>query len=165
MFGFLIGTLSLIGLMKLWRHGRHGNPRRWMFRRLFQRLDTTPGQEKVILEVADDVEKQVWAARDAFASTRGQFARAMRGEHFEGAAVDEAFARDQAALDEVKKALRAGMAKIHEALRPEQRAAVAELLEMRGGGCGGYGMHRMHGCGPRARWARGPMSQSNAVNL
>ena len=51
MFGFLIGTLSLIGLIKVIRNGRGwgghgfrgGGAKRWMLRRLFQRLDTTPG--------------------------------------------------------------------------------------------------------------------------
>jgi Spy/CpxP family protein refolding chaperone len=143
MFGFIIGTLSLVGLLKVWRGrgwygGRRlgGGPRRWMQRRLFERLDTTPGQEKVFDAVLDDVEQKAWAARDQFRGARGAYARAVRGEHFDGAAVSEAFDAQQAAVEELKKSVREAMAKVHEALRPEQRAELAQLIEF----------------GPHGRW-------------
>lgn len=134
MFGFIIGTLSLIGLIKVARAGRsgrgfRGGPRRWMMRRLFERLDTTPGQEKVIAEVLDDVERKAWTVREQFFTARGAYARAVRGEHFDGASVGEAFDAQQAAVEEVKKAAREGMAKVHEALNPEQRKMLGDLIE------------------------------------
>lgn len=150
MFGFIIGTLSLIGLIKVarWgRHGRYGGPRRWMLRRLFQHLDTTPGQEKVIAEAVDEVQRKAWAARESFFSSRGAFAKAVAGEHFDGAAVDATFETQQAAVEEVKKALREGLAKVHEALNPEQRKRLAELIELGPGRCGGHFAHP-HGHGP-----------------
>lgn len=158
MFGFLIGTLSLIGLIKVWKggwHGGHGRgfggPRRWMTRRLFEYLDTTPGQEKVLAQVMDEVEKKAWAARDQLHGGRSAFARAVQGEHFDGAAVGDAFDSQQAALEELKKTLREGMAKVHEALGPEQRRRLAELIEhgpraMHGGHGHACGHHR-HGSG------------------
>jgi hypothetical protein len=151
MFGFVIGALSLVGLMKLHRfshyghghHGRHGGPRRWMLRRLFQHLDTTPGQEKVVLNAVEEVEKAAFAARNTLFASRPELANSLRGEHFDGAAVDAAFEKQQAAIDEVKKALRAGLAAVHEALNPDQRKQLADLLEMgpRGlrGHCGFHG--------------------------
>ncbi|MEW5738411.1 MAG: periplasmic heavy metal sensor [Myxococcota bacterium] len=145
MFGFVIGTLSLIGLIKVWRWGRYGRhgyggPRRWMLRRLFQHLDTTPGQEKVIASALEDAERKLWAAREELFKSRGAFAKAVSGEHFDGAAVDAAFDTQQAAVDELKKSVREGLGAIHEALNPQQRARLGELLE--------YGPGRMHGgCG------------------
>ncbi len=148
MFGFLVGTLSLIGLIKVVRHGggwgRHGSrngPRRWMLRRLFERLDTTPGQEKVILEAVDRVEQNGRTAKDAFFKGKVDLGRAMRGEHFDTAAVNDAFEKQQAAADAFKKTVLEQMQKIHEALTPEQRLAAAELIEhgpraLHGGGCG-----------------------------
>ncbi len=154
MFGFLIGTLSLIGLIKVVRGGRghHGSPRRWMMRRLFERLDTTPGQEKVILEAFDQVEHNGRAARDAFFSGRADIGRAMRSEHFDTAAVNETFEKQQAAVDAFKKTVLENMQKIHEALTPEQRQAAGDLLEhgpraLHGGGDCGRGRH-----GGRGRW-------------
>jgi Spy/CpxP family protein refolding chaperone len=172
MFGFLIGTLSLIGLIKVVRHGGgwnghgRGGPRRWMLRRLFERLDTTPGQEKVILEAVDQVEQNGRAAKDAFFGGRVDIGRAMRGEHFDTAAVNESFEKQQAAVDAFKKTVLENMQKIHEALTPEQRQAAGDLIEngpraLHGGGCG-HG----HGRGG-GRWGGGygRGSQASAVNL
>ncbi len=144
MFGFIIGTLSLIGLIKVARGGRHGRfgggPRRWMLRRLFERLDTTPGQEKVIIEAVDEVQRKAWAAREQFFTARSSYARSVRGEHFDGAAVGEAFDAQQGTVEEVKKAVREGLSKVHEALNPEQRKLLGDLLE--------FGPRALHGhCG------------------
>ena len=174
MFGFLIGTLSLIGLVKVVRHGRGwghggfggrgGGPRQWMRRRLFQRLDTTPGQEKVILEAAETLETNGRAVREAFFNGRADFAKAMTGEHFDTASVNEAFEKQQGAVDELKKAVLENLQKIHEALTPEQRKVAGELLQygpraMHGGGCGGG----------RGRWGGGhgryASHGGDAVNL
>jgi Spy/CpxP family protein refolding chaperone len=171
MFGFLIGTISLIALVKVVRSGRGwgrhgGGPRRWMLRRLFQRLDTTPGQEKVILEAVDALEQNGREAKDAFLRSRSDFARAMTGEHFETATVNEAFEKQQAGLDAMKKAALEAMQKIHEALNPEQRKQAAQLIEfgprgLHGGGCGGPG----GGCHGEGRYGRYTSSQPGAVNL
>ncbi len=161
MFGFLIGTLSLIGFVKVARWGRHGHrggPRKWMMRRLFQHLDTTPGQEKVIASATENTERVMWQAREQFFRARSSYAKALRGETFDSAAVNEAFDAQQASVDEVKKAVREGMQQIHEALSPEQRNRLADLVEfgpsrMHGGRCGhgghlGHHHHNHHGHRP-----------------
>ncbi len=142
MFGFIVGTLSLIGFVKVLRWGRYGGrhgggPRRWMMRRLFQHLDTTPGQEKVIAEAVDTAQRTMWQARDQMFRSRSSFAAAMRGEQFDSTAVNAAFETQQASIDELKKAMREGMQSIHEALTPDQRARLADLVE--------FGPSRMHG--------------------
>ncbi len=172
MFGFIIGTLSLIGLIKVARWGRYGygrggygGPRRWMMRRLFQHLDTTPGQEKVIASAAENAERVMWQAREQFFRARSSYAKAVRGETFDSAAVNEAFEAQQAAVDEVKKTVREGMQSIHEALTPEQRNRLGDLIEfgpqhMHGGGCGRgrFGHHGHHGYRPAG-------GEPNSVNL
>lgn len=160
MFGFIIGTLSLVGLVKVLRHGRGwhggygygagGGRGRWMLRRLFQRLDTTPGQEKVITEAFEEMQEKARAIREEFLKTRSTFSRAVRGEAFDTESVREAFDKQQGVVDELKKSLLASLQKIHEALTPEQRAVAGDLLEFgpryaMGGGCG-----RGHG-----HWGRG----------
>lgn len=157
MFGFIVGTLSLIGLIKVarWgRYGRHGGRgsgrggwNRWMLRRLFERLDTTPGQEKVIAEAADEAQRVMWQAREELFRARSEYAKAMRGEAFDNEAVNAAFEKQQASVDEVKKTLKEKMQAIHEALNPEQRAALADLIEfgpgrLHGGHCAGRFSHR-----------------------
>lgn len=157
MFGFIVGTLSLIGFIKVWRwgrsgrHGSGGGPRRWMLRRLFEHLDTTPGQEKVVAGAVEQAERVMWQARAQVFRARTAYAKAMRGETFDTAAVNEAFDAQQASVDEVKKAVREGLQAVHEALSPEQRAKLADLVEFGPGrphGCGGHGHFAQHGCRP-----------------
>lgn len=166
MFGFIVGTLSLIGLVKVARWGRYGRRGfrgggwgRWMMRRLFERLDTTPGQEKVVLEAADEAQRVMWKAREEMFRARSEYARAMRGEHFDNEAVNAAFEKQQGAVDEVKKTLKERMQAIHEALTPEQRTVLADLIE--------FGPGRMHGRhwghfahGPMRRGPMGPSTVS-----
>lgn len=167
MFGFIFGTVCLVALVKVVKHGRHwghgggwgrgDGPKRWMLRRLFQRLDTTPGQEKVISEAYDELQEKLRAVREELQRARGTFARATRAEAFDTESVREQFEKQQGALEELKKAALASMQKIHEALTPEQRAVAGELIEFGprhfgGGGChhrfGGH-HHHHHGYGGR----------------
>jgi len=164
MLGFIFGTVCLIALVKVVRGGRRwgyggwsnggDGPRRWMLRRLFQRLDTTPGQEKVITEAFDEVYEKARTLREELFRARSTFAKSVRGEAFDTESVRDQFDKQQTAMDELKKTVLAGMQKIHEALTPEQRAVAGDLIEFGprhgfGGGCG----HRRfghHGYGHQA---------------
>lgn len=166
MFGFIVGTLSLIGLIKVARWGRHGHGGRggwgrYMMRRLFQRLDTTPGQEKVILEAADQAQRVMWDARQELFRARSEYAKAMRSEAFDNEAVNAAFEKQQATVDAVKKTLKEKMQAIHEALNPHQRAVLADLIE--------FGPGRMHGGHWGGRFshhqAQGPMGGPSTVSV
>jgi Spy/CpxP family protein refolding chaperone len=119
----------------------------------------------VIEEVADELERKGRAMKEELSKLRADIARSMRGENFDTAQAREAMDRQQTLIDELRAAAIAGMQKIHEALDPEQRKRVGDLLEFGpsrfgyGGGCGGhFGGGRGHGHG---RYA----SNSGAVNL
>ena len=161
MFGFIVGTLSLIGLVKVARWGRYGGGGwgrrgmhgggwgRWMMRRLFERLDTTPGQEKVVLQAADEAQRVMWQAREEMFRARSEYAKAMRGESFDNEAINSAFEKQQATVDELKKTLKERLQAIHEALNPQQRAVLADLIE--------FGPGRMHH-GGHGHWGGGHFS-------
>jgi hypothetical protein len=170
MFGFLVGTACLVGLIKVarcgyghggdgggcgygggrWGRGGYGGHSRWgggrwWLRHLFQRLETTPGQEKVILTAAEEVQKawaKVWEEKE---KSRQDLGRSLKGEHFDQAAVREMFRRHDAVLDEVRKTITDQLSKVHEALDERQRREVGDLLEHgfwgggRGGGWGRWG--------------------------
>lgn len=154
MFGFFVGTASLIGLIYVlkrsrWhghgRQGRYGGGRRraWMFRWLFQRLDTTPGQEKVFESAAEDLEGRARQMMSEVEQLRRDAAKGLRGEAFDAAAIRESFARQRAHLDTLEESVVGHLGKAHEALRPEQRQELADLLERgprsaRGGHCAGH---------------------------
>jgi len=147
MFGFIFGTLCLIGLVRIAtrrRYGRYGyghygyghfhgggpcggsgrfggfGPRAAL-NSVLARLDTAPGQEKVITQaVADFVENARQSGRDV-RDTRRTIADVLRSEHVDEARLHEVFARHDAALDRVRHAAnddeyRAGVAAFQRAM-------------------------------------------------
>jgi Spy/CpxP family protein refolding chaperone len=149
MFGFIVGTACLIGLIKVVRHGggwghrgRHGF-RGHLMRRLFERLDTSPGQEKVIAGAVEKIEGVVHDLRDEARNTRSEVARAIRGEVLDRDALEAVFTRHEEALKKLREAATEGLRSVHEALSPEQRRELSELIS--NGGlhrCGGSHWHR-----------------------
>jgi hypothetical protein len=153
MFGFIFGTACLAGLIYTLRRGRYyrgqgGRHGRWSWRGrmrwLFERLDTSPGQEKVIVQAADELTEAFEKMRDEFSPARAAIARSLRGEAFDAASLREMDAKHDALLENLRKTLRTSLSRIHEALDPKQRRELADMLEhgwgygWRGhGGCGG----------------------------
>ena len=157
MLGFLVGAACLLGLVRMMRgggwayaHGYGPGPwgrRRWggwrheggwersghaggrgPLRWLFERMDTSPGQEKVIAEAADALRGTMSGWHDVAERMRSDVARSIRGETFDPAALEEAFARAEARLSTVRETLRGQAARVHEALDSRQRAELADLL-------------------------------------
>ncbi|MEO7112994.1 MAG: periplasmic heavy metal sensor [Polyangiaceae bacterium] len=182
MFGFLFGTLCLIGLIKVARHGRgyggcggygygrghgggcgHRGHRGWhgydqdhfggdddhgggfgggwgerarrygggrfFLRAMFQRLDTTPGQEKVIAQAFEDLREKGRAAKDGMKAARVEVAKAMRSTSFDEVSVGTATAQVEAVMDSMRKAGIDAFAKVHEALDERQRGMFADFIE------------------------------------
>jgi Spy/CpxP family protein refolding chaperone len=159
MFGFLIGTACLIGLIKVARHGggcgsgygyggsgrcggsegheghrggfgrRGGFGPRMFLRGAFERLDTTPGQEKVIVQALDELQEIFGKARGDFKGTRQDFANVIRGEMLDEASVADIFMKHDTTISETRRAAVESLRKIHDALTEKQRAQVADFLE------------------------------------
>ncbi len=143
MWGFLVGAACLVGLARTMRGGgwayahgpggwgrghRWGGGGRGPLRWLFERMDTSPGQEKVIAEAADALRGTMSGWRDDAERMRSDVGRSIRGETFDAAALEEAFARAEARLATMRETLRGQAARVHEALDPRQRAELADLL-------------------------------------
>lgn len=154
MFGFVVGTLCLIALIKVVKHHHHGHHgwgggrtarRRWHLRWAFRRLATTPAQEKVILEAADHLDAQREKLFDELRAAKSDLAEALKGASFDEARFRAAFERQQTVLTQLQDAVLESAKKVHEVLQPDQRKTIADALEygpraMHGGGCccGGY---------------------------
>jgi hypothetical protein len=135
-------------------HGPSHGPDRWSRRRgrgfrnfflrgLFERLDTTPGQEKVIAAAVEELREVMRKHRGEIGKTRGDIARAMRGAAFDEAMLGELFARHDAAIEAMRKAVVGALARIHDALDEQQRARLADFLERNPdffGGTEGHGV-------------------------
>lgn len=151
MFGILIGTACLFGLVKVLRHGRfghHGFGRhrfgfgrggfgpRMMLRGLFERLDTTPGQEKVIAGAIADLRAQAADAKSGLVGARRDVAEALRQESFDETLLGGALSRMDDAVDTMRKSALDAFGKVHSALDERQRRILADLIET-----GPRGMH------------------------
>jgi hypothetical protein len=149
MFGFFAGALALVLLMKLsfggyhyrrgWRHGGwhghhrwHGGPggwRRMALYSLFERLDATPGQEKVIASTLDELREKMKKIRETWSEQRHQAASVLRSDVVTPEQAEGVFAPFSSHFDELRAAAAESMRKIHEALDERQRAVLADLVE------------------------------------
>jgi hypothetical protein len=117
-----------------WGDGGYGYGGGWggpgvFLRMLFRRLETTPGQEKVIVAAYEEMREAVREARAEVKNTRAEIAKAMRGPAVDEVLFGEMFARHDAALDTLRKAAIGAVAKVHDALDERQRARFADIIE------------------------------------
>jgi Spy/CpxP family protein refolding chaperone len=143
MFGFLFGTACLLGLTATvarsrheGRHCRGGRAHgfrarrgRFVMNRLMDRLDTTPGQEKVIREAFEGLMDQLHDARGEFRGTRSEIAQAIRGESLDRGGIEAVFERHDVVIDRVRQNALEAFAKVHETLDERQRKILAEMIE------------------------------------
>jgi Spy/CpxP family protein refolding chaperone len=142
MFGFVVGTLCLVGFVKVWRyrgwHGygpglrgrRFGRRRHWFLYRAFQELETSPGQEKVIREAVSDLRESVEELRPQFETTRRDLANALRGDEFDSVSVEAALDLTSTQWSRLRTQIATTLGEIHEALDPDQRRRLARLVEL-----------------------------------
>lgn len=118
------------------RRGRFGVGRSFWLRRVFTRLDTTPGQEREIRGALEDLQKTARGAKESLKGSREGLARAIRGDVFDDLAIGEAREKADAVAFQVKEAFEAALRRVHAVLDANQRERLAELLEKgrRGGG-------------------------------
>lgn len=112
---------------------------RFMLRPLFERLATTPGQERVILDAADAMRARVAASKEALRATAGDAAKAFRGERFDEGVMGESFAKQDEALEATQKAVFEALQKVHDALDERQRRDFADHVERFTGAFGRWG--------------------------
>jgi uncharacterized membrane protein len=97
-------------------------------RRLFEELDTSPGQEKEIKSALDEFFGGARAVRDDFRNSRSEVAEAMRGSYFDENRMGEWFARQDDGLDKLRRAVVGALARIHAVLDETQRQRLADLI-------------------------------------
>jgi hypothetical protein len=141
MFGILFGTVCLIGLIAVVARGRHhryhrhgygyyrGFGPRNALNAVLARLDTAPGQEKVILGAVDDFVERARASGREIRGTRKELADALRGEELDQARLDQVFGRHDAAIADVRAAGVDAVRKVHGALDERQRKILSDLVD------------------------------------
>ena len=144
MLGIITGTLCLLGLIAVVRHGRwhrrhHGcgphsygygvSGPRWFLRSLFLRLGTSAAQEKVIVDATRELHSQKDKLWTEWQQSKADLAEALRAEPLDQARVQAAFARHDGLMGELRKGVVEALGKIHGVLDPEQRKALASAIE------------------------------------
>ncbi len=121
------------------------SPARWALRALFERLETTPGQERVILAALDELRENRKTVRDEAKQTRVDLAHAIEGGLIEDSTLEDAFARHDRTLAQLRVGFTEALKKVVEALDQDQRKELARWLE------GGF--FRSGWGGPARVWA------------
>jgi hypothetical protein len=156
-FGFLIGTICLIGLVRVlvgrryyggfhhqggWGYYGHGpwasgggyGPPHWARRRGFlfgilARLDATPTQEKAILSALDELKDTTRDLRGTVRETRGDVARSLREPTFDESSLDTVERRFDEAARRMRQATGVALGKIHGVLDDRQRKVLGDMIE------------------------------------
>jgi Spy/CpxP family protein refolding chaperone len=99
---------------------------------IFERLETTPGQERAIADAVARARQDQTAVREELRQTRADLARLLEGGLVDEAAVEETFARHDRLLARLRVGWVDVLKTVSETLDPEQRKKVAAMLQ-RGG--------------------------------
>jgi uncharacterized membrane protein len=91
-------------------------------------LDTTPGQEKVIAQAADNVLDAMDGAGDELQAARKDLAAAIGGDVLDEAALRAALDRALAVAQKATTELTQVLPAVHAALDGQQRKRLAELI-------------------------------------
>ena len=146
MLGIIFGTLCLFAFIGVWRgrfgrHGRgcsrrghgygfgHGRGRYFGLYRLFEELDTSPGQEKAIRGAVAELRGTLGELRPSLKAARGGVAAAIASESFDGAAIERTLDAQLGELSRVGRALSVAIGKVHEALDSDQRRRLARFID------------------------------------
>jgi hypothetical protein len=99
-----------------------------MLRWLFERLDTTHGQEKVILEAVEEIRKPWATLKEELHGGVSAISEAFTGESFDHEKIAHQWVEQDKAMEQARVALTTGLSRVHEVLNADQRRTLADLL-------------------------------------
>lgn len=133
-FAAALVFVSLIALLRIRRWGRFRRGafavspavegRRWPFRRLFSRLETSPAQEQVLIDEAAALRQDLAALRNEWTSLREELASLLG----EPSRLEAAFASRDERLSALRRRLAGAVARFHAVLDEAQRRALASMV-------------------------------------
>jgi hypothetical protein len=144
MLGIFFGIVCVVAFIAVWRgrFGRryHGYGRRFGARgfarggyfglyRLFEELDTSPGQEKAIRSALSELRETFAALWPRLKETRHGVALALSNDAFDAGAVEQVLEAPIADVSRSRGAMISTLGKIHEALDADQRRRLARFVE------------------------------------
>jgi Spy/CpxP family protein refolding chaperone len=110
------------------RHPGAMGGRRWPFRRLFARLDTSPAQEQVLVDDASALRAELAALRSEWLALREEIAALVAEPSLDATRVEAVLASRDRRLAEVRRRAAEALARFHAVLDDAQRKALAALV-------------------------------------
>jgi Spy/CpxP family protein refolding chaperone len=150
MFHFVLAAIGLFALVRVLRRVGYmrrfgyagygcrggsrgfGGPRSWL-RSLFERMSTTPSQEKAILGALDELRSNRAAIVDEAKTTRADLAAAVSGGVVDDTTLEETFARHDRLVARLRVSFAEALKQISETLDERQRQQLADFLRNRRG--------------------------------
>ncbi|MCE9573984.1 MAG: Spy/CpxP family protein refolding chaperone [Deltaproteobacteria bacterium] len=123
-------------------------PPPWMMGRrarmyaLLAELDLTPAQDKVVRAEFHALRERMAELRGEPKQTRADLGRAIGGAVFDRAALEEAFARHDRTLGDLRAQVIGALERVHAVLDDGQRTRLAEIIDRGHRGSWGHGPYR-----------------------
>jgi Spy/CpxP family protein refolding chaperone len=99
-----------------------------LLRHLSMRLGASPGQEKVIASAADEVMDAGRSAHEQMRASKKEMAELFAGPSFDESLLVDVFSRQDETIRGFRQTVAGALGKVHEALEPEQRQRLADLI-------------------------------------
>jgi Spy/CpxP family protein refolding chaperone len=154
MFGLFFGTVCLVLLVATLRRRHHyagfgdswhyhggppgfrfggrgswrGGHRREALQHLLARLDTTPGQEKVLRKAYETLRSSLKDSKQELVSARQDLAQAIGGDELDPQAIASMLAKQEAFVNRARIEVVQALNAVHEALDGSQRRILAEWI-------------------------------------
>ncbi len=110
--------------------GGGGSGKRFFMRSVLSRVNASPAQERTIGVAFDEFRDEMKKLGGGEGKrSRQEIADAFRRTTFDGVVLGEQFARHDTVIEGARKAFVGLVARVHDALEPEQRTRLADLVE------------------------------------
>jgi len=135
----LVRVLRRVGYMRRFGYAGYGCQGGWhrfggprsILRSLFERMGTTPSQEKVILRALEELRGNRTAIVEEAKTTRADVATALSSGLVDDTMLDETFARHDRLIARLRVSFTEALKQISETLDERQREQLADFLRSR----------------------------------
>lgn len=130
----LLRVLLFLGFRRRWLRRRewgrlgHRPGRAWFLRGLFERLDATPAQERVLLDGAAALRADLAAAHAEWNAIRDELATLLGEDSLDRSRLESLLARPTEKLGAARARLVDTVARLHAALQGSQRRRLADIV-------------------------------------
>ena len=117
--------------MSYWGHtlNRGFRPGRWWLHHALSELDTTPAQERAIVDAVDDAASELQKLAPPIRATRKRVAAAFRNDALHEADLAQALDDPEQTLAQARGIIARALCEVHAVLDDRQRRSLARLLE------------------------------------